>query len=104
MNDPQRQERFNKEINPIGLMEPREVAEGFYKLVTQCGNGSVMAVAKGYPVFLIPDYGSAIVLSIGFIASIVGKLTGVEVVKPIHQVLSIIVFIILLFCFAGWIL
>ena len=104
LHDPERQARFNKEVNELGLLEPREVAEGFYKLVKQCENGSVMAVVKGYPVFLIPDYGKTMVLGIGLISNIVSRLSGVEVVKPIHQVLCLLFFMILLFCFVGWIL
>ena len=104
LDDQERQARFNKEINELGILEPREVAEGFYKLVNQCENGSVMAVVKGYPVFLIPDYGKTMVLGIGLISTIVGKLSGIEVVKPAHQLLCFLAFMILLLLFAGWIL
>ena len=67
------------------MLEPQEVAEAFYKLVTECGNGAVMAIAKGYPAFLIPDYGKALILTLGAISAIVGKTTGAEVDRPIHQ-------------------
>ena len=32
-----------------GLMTPEHVAEGFFRLVTQCDNGSAMAVNKVSP-------------------------------------------------------
>ena len=95
----------SKKINEIGLMEPREVADGFYKLVTQCKNGSVMAVIKDYPPFLIPDYGMVMVLGLGLMSKIANKLSGgLDVVRPIHQFLCLLIFLILLLCLAGWIL
>merc|ERR1712013_58746 len=39
-----------------GMMTPEYVAEGFYRLVTQCSNGSAMAVLKGSPYIIVPDY------------------------------------------------
>merc|ERR1712241_1551699 len=38
-----------------GLMTPEHVAEGFFRLVTECDNGSAMAVNKGCPYILLPD-------------------------------------------------
>jgi NAD(P)-dependent dehydrogenase (short-subunit alcohol dehydrogenase family) len=105
LNDPEEQANFDKKINEIGVMEPRDVAVAFYKLVTQCQNGSVMAVIKDYPVYLIPDYGMIMVLGLGLISKIANKLSGgLEVVKPIHQLLCLLIFMILLLCFAGWML
>ena len=96
------QAKFDKEIAEIGLLEPQEVAEAFYKLVTECGNGAVMAIAKGYPAFLIPDYGKALILTIGAISAIVGKTTGAEVVRPIHQLLCLLILMAIMLLFAGW--
>ena len=96
---------FDKKINQIGVLEPREVAEGFYKLVTECKNGSVMAVIKDYPYFLIPDYGMMMVLGLGFISKIANKLSGgLDVVKPFHQLLCFLGFMILFEFVIGWIL
>ena len=103
--DPEQQVQFDKKINAIGLMESREVAEGFFKLVTQCKNGSCMALTKDYPAFLIPDYGMGIVLGLGLISKLANKFGGgLEVVKPIHELLCLLILMILLFCFVGWIL
>ena len=105
LSDPEKQARMDKKVKEIGLLEPREVADGFYRLVTQCKNGSVMAVIKDYPAFLIPDYNMAIVLGLGLVSKLVYTFSGgLEVVKPIHQFLCLVSFMILLFCFVGWIL
>ena len=105
LDDPIKQEAFDKKINQIGVLEPREVAEGFYKLVTECKNGSVMAVIKDYPYFLIPDYGMVMVLGLGFISKIANKLSGgLDVVKPFHQLLCFLGFMILFEFVIGWIL
>ena len=105
LDDPVKQEAFDKKINQIGVLEPREVAEGFYKLVTECKNGSVMAVIKDYPYYLLPDYGMVMVLGLGMLSKMANKITGgLDVVKPFHQLLCFIGFMILFEFFVGWIL
>ena len=105
LDDPVKQEAFDKKISEIGVLEPREVAEGFYKLVTECKNGSVMAVIKDYPYFLLPDYGMAMVLGLGMVSKLANKLSGgLDIVKPFHQLLCFLGFMILFEFVVGWIL
>ena len=102
--DYRNQEQFDKEIAEIGLMEPEEVAEAFYKLVTECGNGTVLAIAKGYPTMVIPDFGMTAILTLGLISTVVSKITGIEVVRPVHQLLCVAVFMAMMLLFAGWLI
>jgi len=86
-----------------GMMTPSHVAEGFYRLVTHCDNGSVMAVLKGVPYFLIPDYNVfPMLLSMIMMSKIVDKILSPVVVTEKHQALSFTVAFILLALFIGW--
>ena len=77
-----------------GLMTPEYVAEGFYKLVTELGNGSVIWAFKDTPFLVIPDY-SFINLIPLFLMARIGKIVGKDVITIFHQRLLIFVFIIL---------
>ena len=58
-------------------MTPEHVAEGFYHLVTQCDNGSAMAVMKGVPYLLVPDYNILpMIMSMVIKAKIMDKIFG----------------------------
>ena len=41
--------------NSGGLMTPEYVADGFYKLVTKCDNGTVIWAFNDLPFLIIPD-------------------------------------------------
>ena len=94
--------QFNREISQFGSLEPEEVAEAFYNLLTECKNGATMGVMKGCPWILMPDYFRPVALGILFLSLVANKITGIKVVKPIHHILCMLVFIIILFIFAGW--
>ena len=96
------QNQFNREISQFGSLEPEEVAEAFYHLLTECKNGATMGVMKGCPWILMPDYFRPVALGILFLSLVANKITGIKVVKPIHHILCMLVFIIILFIFAGW--
>ena len=95
------QTQFNKEINEFGLLEPDEVADAFYKLLTECGNGATMGIMKGFPMIIIPDYGRPGALLILFLSVVVSKVTGLKMVTPVHHILCafiLIAIMLLLFC------
>ena len=59
--DPKQMEEYTKMTG--GLMTPEFVAEGFLKLLTQCGNGAVMLIQNNSPYILIlPDANKPLVL------------------------------------------
>merc|ERR1711970_726597 len=70
----------DKSIQQVkGLMTPEHVAEGFYQLVTQCDNGSAMAILKGVPYITVPDYNIfPMILSMALMARILKTLFGVQ--------------------------
>merc|ERR1712002_376026 len=73
-----------------GLMTPEYVAEGFYRLVTQCSNGSAMAVLKGSPYIIVPDYNKPMIISIVMMAKILEEVLGPDVVTRNHQILCFV--------------
>ena len=81
-----------------GLMSPEFVAEGFYRLVTQCDSGAVMAVMPGL-YFIFPDTSSPFVLGLVLLGRLCQRITGVSVVNTNHLllILSTIIFLFLYF-------
>merc|ERR1712123_451967 len=94
---------FKAEVDKVvkkmnGMMTPEHVAEGFYRLATQCENGSAMAVIKGVPYILVPDYNIfPMIMSMVMMAKILDKIFGPQVVTRNHQIAG---FIIAFFLFA----
>lgn len=68
-----------------GLMTAEYVAKGFYKLVTECGNGSVMWVMKDTPYIIMPDDALTKVLVGVGIARLISKFSEIELITPWHQ-------------------
>merc|ERR1711892_640198 len=86
-----------------GTMTPEHVAEGFYRLVTKCENGSAMAVIKGVPYFLVPDYNVfPMIMSMVMMAKVLDKIFGPQVVTRDHQIAGFIVACMLLVVFIAW--
>jgi len=81
-----------------GLMTPEHVAEGFFRLVTECDNGSAMAVNKGCPYILLPDCSIPLIVILVALSKLVTRALEPQVVTGRHLLaaLSILLFI---FCF-----
>ena len=80
---------MQKSIQQFGMMTPEHVAEGFYRLVTKCDNGSAMAVMKGVPYLLVPDYNIfPMIMSMVIMAKIMDKIFGPQVVTSNHQIVA----------------
>ena len=67
-----------------GLMTPEYVAEGFYRLATQCGNGDTMVIVKGAPYVVMPDYSMPMLRLFFILAKLVDRVTGAPVVNGTH--------------------
>jgi NAD(P)-dependent dehydrogenase (short-subunit alcohol dehydrogenase family) len=96
----QRLPELEKQIQKVGgLMTTEYVAKGFYKLFTECENGTVMWVLKDTPYIIMPnDALTKVLIGVG-IAKIIGKLSDIDIVKPLHQKLFFgILFVILIIC------
>ena len=102
---PEQKDQVDKSVEQVrGKMTPEHVAEGFYRLVTQCENGSAMAVLKGVPYILVPDYNIfPMVMSMVMMAKILDKIFGPQVVTRNHQILAFIVAFGVLAFFIGWV-
>ena len=72
--------------------------KGFFKLLTECGNGSVMLVKKDSPYILIPDSNKPLVLAMSRLAKMIGKLSFTDLVTGTHLTLVIIIIMILMLC------
>ena len=78
-----------------GMMTPEFVAEGFYRLVTQCSNGSAMAVMKDVPYTLIPDYNYfPMIAALVTMARMMDKVIAPQVVTSRHHILGFSLLII----------
>ena len=78
-------------------MSPEYVAEGFYRLVTQCDSGAVMAVMPGI-YFIFPDTSSTYIFGLVLLAKLCQRITGgVSLVNTNHllAILSLIIFLFL---------
>ena len=86
-----------------GTMTPEHVAEGFYRLVTQCENGSAMVVLKGAPFMIIPDYNVfPMIMSMVMMAKILDKIVGPQVVTRNHQIVAFMIAFVLIAVFIAW--
>ena len=69
-----------------GKMTPEHVAEGFLRLVTECPNGSAMAVLKGVPYMLVPDYNVfPMIISMAAMARLLGMMFGTSVSQSLSR-------------------
>jgi len=85
-----------------GMMTTTHVAEGFYRLVTECNNGTALGVMPGCPYMEIPDYNRIPALALlVFLAKFVGKVVGPSVVKTNHYIVTFSVMIVLLLIFVA---
>ena len=101
-------ERAKKEIDKSigvqgGMMTPEYVAQGFYKLVAECKNGSVLWSLKDTPFLVIPDDAEIRVLIWAIMAKLYGKITGNDLMTVPKQIISALVFFVILILFVNWI-
>ena len=82
-----------------GLMTPEYVAEGFYRLVTQCDTGSAMAVMPNRPYIIFPDTSKLCIIGLVLLAKLCHKMFGVSVVKTNHLVALFLAISFLFFYF-----
>ena len=80
-----------------GLMTPEHVAEGFYRLLTQCGNGSCMVVIKDFPYIVVPEYSKNVVLMFAVMSKLIGKVLNPNVVTGNHLFLGFALFLFVFF-------
>ena len=81
-----------------GLMTPEYVAEGFYRLLTQCGNGSTMVVVKGCPYIQMPDYNKPCVMTLALVSKLVDKVLSPQIVMGHHLVVALTL-LFMIFCY-----
>jgi len=86
-----------------GIMTPEHVAEGFYRLVTECGNGSAMAIMPNIPYMLVPDYNVfPMITSMALTSKVLGKLMEPRVVTVNHHIMAFIIIFSLFSIFIAW--
>merc|ERR1711892_574357 len=101
---PEFKDQVDEDVKKMnGTMTPEHVAEGFYRLATQCENGSAMAVIKGVPYILVPDYNVfPMIMSMVMMAKILDKIFGPQVVTRNHQIAGLFVAFMLVSVFIAW--
>ena len=70
-----------------GFMQPEDVAESFYKLLTECGNGTVMWTSKTTPCILMPDVGKINLAILAIMSKFLHKVNGSTIVGPRQQIM-----------------
>jgi len=88
-------EQLEKRIQNSGwMMTPKHVATGFYKLVTECHNGDVMAVIKDTPYFIVPDDSEVKITILALMAMLIGRITGSKIIYVSHQKIFTFLFLV----------
>merc|ERR1711990_706660 len=72
------------------IMTPEYVAEAFYRLVTNCPNGSALMVQPNVPFFTFPDTTVATTIFLALGAK-VGQVLGIRVFQWYHQLIFAII-------------
>merc|ERR1711915_23064 len=86
-----------------GIMTPEHVAEGFHRLVTECENGSAMAIMPNIPYMLVPDYNVfPMITSMALTSKFLGKLMEPRVVTVNHHIMAFIVIFLFFSIFIAW--
>ena len=70
--------------------------KGFFKLLTECSNGSVMLVKKDSPFILMPNGSKPLVLAMSRLSKMIGNISSTDMVTGTHLTLVIILVIIML--------
>jgi len=98
-------EEIDKHINSMGgLMTVENVAEGFYRLVTECGTGTALAVTANTPFLIVPDYSVfPAITSLVIMARLVRRVTGAELVTRNHLIVGFILVALLFLQLITWI-
>merc|ERR1712179_50607 len=86
-----------------GLMTPEYVAEGFHRLIVDCGSGSALMVIKDVPYFTYPDLSVPLVIILGIGAKVFGML-GIRVFHWQHQAVYTLLLLLLAHLVLGVIL
>merc|ERR1712241_829727 len=68
----------------VGLMNQEYVAEGFYRLVTQCDTGSTLAVMGHSPYILVPDTSLASIMTFVLLAKLCDRMFAPSVINTNH--------------------
>ena len=76
--------------------EDKVSMKGFFKLVTQCSNGSIMLVRKDSPFILMPEVEKPLVLVTSRLSRLIGRLTSTDLVTGTHIIMVIMLVIIIL--------
>ena len=84
-------------------MTPKHVANGFYKLVTECQNGDVMAVIKDTPYFIVPDDAEVRITILVLMAMLIGRITGNKIIYVSHQKIFTFLFFVFMIIFINFI-
>jgi len=81
-----------------GLMTPEYVAEGFFRLLTQCGNGATMVVLKDFPYIQMPDYNKPCVMTLAIVSKLVDKVLSPQIVMGHHLIVALTL-LFMIFCY-----
>jgi len=95
---------IKKAIDSHTCNTPANVAEAFYRLVTQCNNGAAVYVGHGVPYMEMPDFNMVpMFLILTNLAKLVDKVARPGVVKTNHHIMAAAALFCLLLLLVAWI-
>merc|ERR1711915_352968 len=74
-----------------------EVSSAFIELIETCGNGAAMAIYKGAPPIVIPEFSYGLMISLAGVGMLLNKAAGVQVLRVSHQLIFLLLVLLILY-------
>merc|ERR1712106_322053 len=81
----------------FGLLTVEDVSNAYLELIQSCGNGAAIAVVKGSPPILIPEFSYAFMLALGGASMLMSKVMTIKAFKLKHQLASLCIFFVMIY-------
>merc|ERR1719184_291214 len=88
----------------FGLLTVEDVSEAFLELIQSCGNGAAIAVYKGAPPIIIPEFSYPFMIGLAGAAMLMNKVTTIKSFRIHHQILSLLIMLVLMYLFVNFII
>merc|ERR1712142_346909 len=79
----------------FGLLTVEDVSDAFLQLIQTCDNGAALAVYKGAPPIIIPEFSYPFMIGLAGAAMLMNKVTTIRSFRIHHQLLALLILIFL---------
>jgi len=87
----------------FGLLTVEDVSDAFLELIQSCGNGAAIAVYKGAPPIIIPEFSYPFMIGLAGAAMLMNKVMPIKSFRIHHQLLSLLIMLVLIYLFIKFI-